>query len=206
MQAIQPSWPPKCNVNSASMVFKLVWIWVLCLVVREYLWKELMAWSFNVLVNAPRLSYPRVINNSHCPWRTRPLNFQTTRQQHFADLISWKEGSLAEMVSSTTNTTWNLWRNWLRMDTLKVCQRYPTQTIHPMIKVERSRTFGTFHTMEFVTQKSPTRFAILKISLLFPYHVLTIVKIALAIVVQYSGTTYPQLLGKQHLWLISHDC
>ena len=26
----------------------------------------------------------------------------------------------------------------------KVCQRYLKQTIHPMIMVERSRTFGTF--------------------------------------------------------------
>ena len=41
--------------------------------------------------------------------------------------------------------------------------------------------------------------AILIISLLFPCHVLTITKIALAIVVQSSGTVYPQLLGKQHL-------
>jgi len=48
--------------------------------------------------------------------------------------------------------------------------------------------------------------AILKISLLFPYHVITIMKIALAIVVQSSGPAYPQLLGKQHLWLISDDC
>ena len=32
-----------------------------------------------------------------------------------------------------------------------------------------------------------------------PCHVLTITKTALAIVVQFSGTVYPQLLGKQHL-------
>ena len=29
---------------------------------------------------------------------------------------------------------------------------------------------------------------------------------AFALVVQSSGTAYPQLLGKQHLWLISDDC
>ena len=34
---------------------------------------------------------------------------------------------------------------------------------------------------------------------LFPCLVLTITKIALAIVVQYSGIVYPQLLGKQLL-------
>ena len=48
--------------------------------------------------------------------------------------------------------------------------------------------------------------AILKISVLFPYHVITIIKIDLATVVQSPGTAYPQLLGKQHLWLISDDC
>ena len=31
-------------------------------------------------------------------------------------------------------------------------------------------------------------------------------KIALAIVVQFSGIVYPQLLGKQLLWLVSDDC
>ena len=34
----------------------------------------------------------------------------------------------------------------------------------------------------------------------------TISKIALSIVVQSSGTVYPQPLGKQHPWLISDDC
>ena len=38
------------------------------------------------------------------------------------------------------------------------------------------------------------------VSLLFPCHALTITKVALAIiVVQFSGTVYPQLLGKQLL-------
>ena len=40
---------------------------------------------------------------------------------------------------------------------------------------------------------------ILKISLLFHYHELSITKIALATLVQSSGTVCLQLLGKQHL-------
>ena len=48
----------------------------------------------------------------------------------------------------------------------KVCQRYLRQTIHPMIMVERSRTFGTFHTMEFIIPRSPIRFAWFSIVLL----------------------------------------
>ena len=40
---------------------------------------------------------------------------------------------------------------------------------------------------------------ILMVSLLFPCRVLTITKIALAIVVQFSGIVYPQLQGKQLL-------
>ena len=40
---------------------------------------------------------------------------------------------------------------------------------------------------------------------IFPCLVLTITKIALAIVVQFSGIVYPQLLGKQLLWLVSDD-
>ena len=38
-----------------------------------------------------------------------------------------------------------------------------------------------------------------KLAFIFVCHVLTITKIALAIVVQSSGTVYPQLIGKQHL-------
>ena len=41
---------------------------------------------------------------------------------------------------------------------------------------------------------------------LFPYHLLTITKIASDIVVQFSETVYPQLLDKQLLWLVSDNC
>lgn len=44
------------------------------------------------------------------------------------------------------------------VDTLRVYQRCLNRTIHPMVKVERSKTFGTFHTMEFIIQRSPIRF------------------------------------------------